>query len=130
LANATVKAGIPIAAYCVIGLLLLLLLLLLLFLLFRGRRKDQPEVIVERDRVVARPNARGAGGPGGPSATALVDRQIVARGPRGKEVVIAEEVTTVEEAEEEVRDRPGGPPPGRSPFPGSGPPNAGFGFSR
>jgi hypothetical protein len=126
--SAVIKATLPIAAYCIIGLLLLLLLLLLLFLLFRSRRKDEPVTVEERDRVVVRPDARG--NPGGPGATALVDRQIVARGPRGKEVVIAEEVTTVEEAEEEIPDRRGLPPSGRSPFPGSGPPNAGFGFSR
>lgn len=81
--------------YCLIGLLLLLLLLLLLFLLFRGRRKDEPVTIEERDRVVPNPNA-----PPGTPGSALVDRQIIARDAHGKEVVIAEEVTTVSEDEE------------------------------
>ena len=104
-AMTTVKAQsvpLPILEYCLIGLLLLLLLLLLLFLVFRARRKDQPVTIEERDRVVVTPNASGrSGGPGGPAGTALIDRQIVARDARGREVVIAEEVTTVEEEEEE-----------------------------
>jgi hypothetical protein len=81
--------------YCLIGLLLLLLLLLLLFLLFRGNRKNQPVTIEERDRVVPNPNAP----PGAPNS-ALVDRQIFARTGRGKEVLIAEEVTTVSEDED------------------------------
>jgi hypothetical protein len=93
----------PIIEYCLIGLLLLLLLLLLLFLVFRARRRDQPVTIEERDRVVVTPNATGrSGGQGGPGGTALIDRQIVARDARGREVVIAEEVTTVEEEEEEL----------------------------
>jgi hypothetical protein len=94
---------LPILEYCLIGLLLLLLLLLLLFLVFRARRRDQPVTIEERDRVVVTPNATGgSGGRGGPAGTALIDRQIVARDARGREVVIAEEVTTVEEEEEEL----------------------------
>ena len=90
------SGGLPFPPqYCLIGLLLLLLLLLLLFLLFRGRRKDEPVTIEERDRVIANPNA-----PSGAPGSALVDRQIIARDARGKEVVIAEEVTTVSEDEE------------------------------
>src|SRR5262249_4628033 len=81
--------------YCLIGLVLLLLVLLLLFLLFRGRRQDEPVTIEERDRVIANPNA-----PGGTGGAPLVDRQIIARDARGKEVVIAEEITTVSEDEE------------------------------
>jgi hypothetical protein len=87
---------IPIQ-YCLIGLLLLLLLLLLLFLLFRGRRKEEPVTIEERDTVVTPDRTGGQAG-----GQALVDRQIVARDARGKEYVIAEEVTTVQEDEEQV----------------------------
>lgn len=85
----------PPPQYCLIGLVLLLLLLLLLFLLFRGRRQDEPVTIEERDRVIANPS--GQSGTGG---APLVDRQIIARDARGKEVVIAEEITTVSEDEE------------------------------
>jgi hypothetical protein len=85
-------------AYCIIGLLILLLLLLLLFLLFRRRKQDEPVTIEERDRVFV--PAANAGGSGATGGTALIDRQIVARDKRGREVVIAEEVTTVEEEEE------------------------------
>lgn len=101
--SGTVKGSPPpIATYCVIGLILLLLLLLLLFLLFRRRKKDEPVTIEERDRVFV-PDQSGAGG--NPNAMAVVDRQIVARDAKGREVVIAEEVTTVEEDEEDIPDR-------------------------
>ncbi|GAC1447692.1 MAG: hypothetical protein PVSMB4_03630 [Ktedonobacterales bacterium] len=116
---------------CCIGALLLLLLLLLLFMVFRRRKQDEPVTIEERDRVVVNPNP--AGGPGGPGGSAMIDRQIIARDARGKEVVIAEEVTTVEEEEEEIRDQFGNQPFRRSPNPGgSGPgnPNTGFNFQR
>jgi hypothetical protein len=100
-ATGTVKAvpaGLPpILQYCVIGLLLLLLLLLLLFLLFRRRKQDEPVTIEERDRVYVPTSGTGSTGPSG---MALVDRQIIARDKKGREVVIAEEVTTVEEDEE------------------------------
>ncbi len=92
----------PIGTYCIIGLILLLLLLLLLFLLFRRRKKDEPVTIEERDRVFV-PDQSGPGG--NANAMAVVDRQIVARDARGREVVIAEEVTTVEEDEEDIPDR-------------------------
>jgi hypothetical protein len=102
-ANATFKATKvtpppPFWEYCLIGLLLLLLLLLLLFLIFRRRKEDEPVTIEERDRVVV-PGS----GTGTPQGSALIDRQIVARDRRGKEYVIAEEVTTVEEEEERFR---------------------------
>ena len=92
----------PFLPYCVVALLLLLLLLLLLFLLFRRRKKDEPVTIEERDRVLVGtgPTVRPTGGVGGPGGMAVIDRQIVARDRRGNEVVIAEEVTTVEEEEE------------------------------
>lgn len=99
-AAATIKAQptpFPWLQYCLIPLLLLLLVLLLLFLVFRRRKEDEPVTIEERDRVYVSPDARNAGG-----GTALIDRQIIARDARGKEVVIAEEVTTVEEEEEEL----------------------------
>ncbi|HEX9057619.1 MAG TPA: hypothetical protein VF818_08815 [Ktedonobacterales bacterium] len=103
-ATAQIKANptpFPFLQYCLIGLLFLLLLLLLLFLLFRRNKKEEPVTIEERDRVYVSPNvAAGGGNPGVPGGTALIDRQIVARDRRGKEVVIAEEVTTVEEEEE------------------------------
>jgi hypothetical protein len=92
-----VQAAFPaIWQYCVIGLLLLLLLLLLLFLLFRRRKQDEPVTIEERDRVFVPTSSAGANGPAGAT---LIDRQIVARDKKGREVVIAEEVTTVEEEE-------------------------------
>ena len=100
-ATGTVKAppatGLPILDYCIIGLLLLLLLLLLLFLLFRRRKQDEPVTIEERDRVFVPTSGGRANGPQG---TALIDRQIIARDKKGREVVIAEEVTTVEEEED------------------------------
>lgn len=100
-ATGTVKAvqtGLPpLLQYCIIGLLLLLLLLLLLFVLFRRRKQDEPVTIEERDRVFV--PAGGVGG-NGPAGATLIDRQIVARDKKGREVVIAEEVTTVEEEEE------------------------------
>lgn len=102
---ATIKAQptpFPWLQYCLIPLLLLLLLLLLLFLVFRRRKKEEPVTIEERDRVYVSPNAAGSGRSGAGGGTALIDRQIVARDARGKEVVIAEEVTTVEEEEEEL----------------------------
>jgi hypothetical protein len=85
----------PFLEYCLIGLLLLLLLLLLLFLIFRRRKEDEPVTIEERDRVFTPSSGSGA-----PQGSAMIDRQIVARDRRGKEYVIAEEVTTVEEEEE------------------------------
>ncbi len=101
--NGTFKAvqspSPPWLEYCLIGLLLLLLLLLLLFLVFRRRREEEPVTIEERDRVFVPNSGTGTGAPGG---TALIDRQIVARDQRGNEVVIAEEVTTVEEEEEDL----------------------------
>jgi hypothetical protein len=104
--NTLVKAqsamGFPLLPYCVVALLLLLLLLLLMFLLFRRRKKDEPVTIEERDRVLvgAGPAVRPTSGVGGPGGMTVIDRQIVARDRRGHEVVIAEEVTTVEEEEE------------------------------
>jgi hypothetical protein len=107
-ASATVKAPPKTFPwqYCLIPLLLLLLLLLLLFFLFRRRKQDEPVTIEERDRVFVSPSAAGGAGQGQsgtPAGTALIDRQIIARDRRGREVVIAEEVTTVEEEEEELR---------------------------
>jgi hypothetical protein len=100
-ASGTIKAlpaaAPPILEYCIIGLLLLLLLLLLLFLLFRRRKQDEPVTIEERDRVFVPTSSARANGPAGAT---LIDRQIIARDKRGREVVIAEEVTTVEEEEE------------------------------
>jgi hypothetical protein len=76
---------------CLAGLLALLLLLLLLLLFARGRRKNQPVTIQERNTVTV--------GPGGPSTAGSpqVQRDIYAQDPRGRQTRIATEQTSVEE---------------------------------
>ncbi len=76
---------------CLAGLLALLILLLLLLVFARGRRKNQPVTIQERNTVTV--------GPGGPSTAGSpqVQRDIYAQDPRGRQTRIATEQTSVEE---------------------------------
>ena len=84
---------------CLAGLLALLILLLLLLVFARGRRKNQPVTIQERNTVTV--------GPGGPSTAGApqVQRDIYAQDPRGRQTRIATEQTSVEEEPYNPQDR-------------------------
>jgi hypothetical protein len=84
---------------CLAGLLALLILLLLLLIFARGRRKNQPVTVQERNTVTV--------GPGGPSTAGApqVQRDIYSVDPRGRQTRIATEQTSVEE---EPYNPPGG----------------------
>jgi len=84
-------SGVWSVVYCLVGLLLFLLLLLALLVVARQRRKDQPVTIQERNTVMVNSGAGRAGG------APAVQREVYAQDQRGRQVRIADEVTTVEE---------------------------------
>jgi hypothetical protein len=86
-----VGGGPQTVILCLAGLLALLILLLLLLVFARGRRKNEPVTIQERNTVTV--------GPGGPSTAGSpqVQRDIYAQDPRGRQTRIATEQTSVEE---------------------------------
>jgi hypothetical protein len=86
-----IPTGPQTVILCLAGLLALLILLLLLLVFARGRRKNQPVTIQERNTVTV--------GPGGPSTAGSpqVQRDIYAQDPRGRQTRIATEQTSVEE---------------------------------